>query len=52
VGKATWLEEAQDLMLDFERLQRADSLTRKLYSTVDAGKPRIFDKDARAFAQA
>ena len=51
-----WLEKAQERMLDFARLQKADQLTGKLYNlawkTAKESDKRIFDENAIAFGTA
>jgi hypothetical protein len=54
-GSSAWLQEAQNLMLNFDTLKQISTLTGKLYGlctrTSDESNDGIYDKDARAFGR-
>jgi hypothetical protein len=55
-GSPNWLEDAQDVMLDFSVVSKASEITGKLYNlsvkSANQSKDGIYDCDARAFARA
>jgi hypothetical protein len=55
-GSACWLQEAQDLMLDFSRVKNVSELSGKLYclctKIAEESDEGIWDTDARAFGRA
>jgi RNA dependent RNA polymerase len=55
-GSPNWLEEAQNVMLDFSVVSKANQIIGKLYSlsvkSAKESKDGIYDRDARAFARA